>query len=108
MHVQGQGICRIEGMLVCAAWQQAQISRTNTESWETYSCGNRIREASCSDAYCFINTGKRVDLALMQLIDAGGYFRIPRPIGRDPHSRLREAIAMTHRKKFMVCRYIKI
>ena len=98
MHVQSQKVYHTQDMQVCAARQQAQLSRTNTKSQRTYSCGNRIREASCSDAYCFIHTGKRVDLALMQLIDAGGYFRIPRPIPTAGHGKASNDSS----KKFMV------
>ncbi len=52
--------------------------------------------------------GRGSDLALMQLIDAGGYFRIPRPIPTAGYGESIHTNANDSSEKIMVCRYIKI
>lgn len=54
------------------AASKSKVARARECETGTYNCGSRIREASCSDAYCFIQTGKRLNLAQRDLLTAGG------------------------------------
>lgn len=70
-NIAGKSIVQQQCSQADAA-SNSKVAKAREREKGTYSCGSRIREASCFDAYCLIQTGKRLNVAQRDLLTAGG------------------------------------